>query len=105
MERIPLTRTTQNINHIYYTYVLQSLKDHKLYIGFTRHIYRRLNKHLSGDVPATSRRWPLRLLYFEACYTKEDALARERYFKTSAGEIYLQNRLKMYFIKYSCDVS
>ena len=69
----------------HYTYVLQSCKDNDLYIGYTPNIKERLKDHESGKVESTKYRRPLKLIYFEACKSKEKALKRERYFKTGFG--------------------
>ncbi len=39
---------------------------------------------------------PLCLICYEACLRQEDALKRERYFKTYNGKRFLHNRLKSY---------
>jgi putative endonuclease len=70
---------------MFYTYVLHSLKDKKNYIGFTSDLDRRIKQHEAGQVFSTKSRLPLMLIYFEACLTKEDALKREKYFKTHAA--------------------
>jgi len=87
------------MNHYFYTYVLLSLKDGMFYTGYTRDVYERFVQHHSGNVPSTADRRPLRLLYFEACLSKEDALARERYLKSGMGKRYIRNRLKTYLNK------
>lgn len=87
------------MNHFYYTYVLLSLKDGMFYTGFTRDIHIRMNQHHSGMVPSTTDRRPLRLIYYEACLTLKDALARERYLKSGMGKRYIRNRLKIYLNK------
>lgn len=78
----------------YYTYVLFSNKDHKLYIGFTSDVYKRLAEHNAGLNVSTSPRRPLKLIYFEGHLVKEDALQRESYFKTTSGKRTLQIILK-----------
>jgi len=35
----------------------------------------------------------LRLIYYEACLEKDDAIKREKYLKTGMGKRYLRNRL------------
>jgi len=79
---------------MYYTYVLRSLNDNKFYIGFTEDIRRRIEEHNSGTVDATKGRRPLELIYYEACLDKEDAIKREKYFKTGFGRRFLSERLK-----------
>jgi putative endonuclease len=82
---------------MYYTYVLQSDKDRKLYYGYTSDLTRRFKEHQNGEVDSTSSRLPLKLIYYEACCNKEDALKREQYYKTYRGRQFLQKRLKSYF--------
>ncbi|MBU0708810.1 GIY-YIG nuclease family protein [Patescibacteria group bacterium] len=78
---------------MYYTYVLQSLKDNNLYIGFTDNLDQRLSEHNNGRVTATKSRRPLKLVYYEACLNKRKALLREKYFKTGFGRRYLKSRI------------
>ena len=83
---------------MYYSYVLQSEKDDKLYIGFTKDLKLRFEQHTKGLVESTKNRRPLKLIYYEACLTQEDATKREKYLKTYHGKIFLHNRLKSYLI-------
>ena len=80
-----------------YTYVLQSKKDAGFYYGFTTDLTQRFEQHSKGYVESTKNRRPLKLIYYEACCTKADALRREKYFKSYRGRMFLQNRLKSYF--------
>ena len=82
---------------MYYSYVLQSEKDGKLYCGYTQDLARRFEQHQRGEVPSTRERRPLKLIYYEACSRQEDALQREQYFKTYRGKQFLAKRLKSYF--------
>jgi putative endonuclease len=66
-------------------YVLRSTKDGRLYTGVTSNLDRRLREHNSGKVRSTANRRPLILVYSELFKCKEDARARERYFKTPEG--------------------
>ena len=77
----------------YFTYVLRSQKDSKLYVGWTSHLKKRINAHNEGRVPATEKRRPLELVYYEASKNKERAVEREQYFKTGFGRRYLRNRI------------
>jgi len=60
-------------------------------------ILKAISLHNNGDVESTKNRLPLKLIYFEACLSQEDALKREKYFKTHYGKMFLKNRLKSYF--------
>ena len=81
---------------MYYTYVLQSENDQKLYCGFTKDLKQRFDQHQKGKVVSTRDRRPLRLVYYEACIDKNEALKREKYFKTYYGRMYIQKRIKSY---------
>ena len=78
---------------MFYTYVLLSEKDKKFYTGFTGDLERRLDEHEKGKVASTARRRPLKLVYYEACIDENDAIRREKYFKTGFGRRFLKNRL------------
>ncbi len=67
---------------MYYTYVLKSLKDDNLYIGWTNDLKNRVANHNKGFVESTKNRRPLKLVYYEACLDKNKSLKREKYFKT-----------------------
>lgn len=82
---------------MYYTYVLYSKKDKGLYKGYSADLMSRFEAHEKGEVPATKDRRPLDLVYYEACRSEEDAVRREKYFKTYKGYMFLKNRLKSYF--------
>ena len=77
----------------YYTYVLRSIRDNKLYIGWTDDLSNRLETHNKGLVLATRHRIPLELVYFEGCCDKEKAIKREKYFKTGFGRNFLKDRI------------
>ncbi|MDP2638905.1 MAG: GIY-YIG nuclease family protein [Candidatus Azambacteria bacterium] len=77
----------------YYTYLLQSEKDGKLYVGWTDDLKNRLIMHNSGLVPSTRSRRPLVLKYCEICTDKMKAIKREKYLKTGFGRRYLKTRI------------
>ena len=79
---------------MFYVYVLLSLKDKKFYIGFTNDVRRRLKEHNSGKNISTRLRLPVKLIYYEAHLSKDDAERRERYFKTTKGKSTLRQVLK-----------
>jgi len=81
---------------MYYVYILRSSKDGNFYSGSTKDLARRFEQHENGHVESTRDRRPLKLIYYEACIRKEDALRRERYFKTYHGKQYLGKRLRSY---------
>ncbi|HOJ16778.1 MAG TPA: GIY-YIG nuclease family protein [Caldisericia bacterium] len=80
----------------YYVYVLQSEIDGKFYVGYTENLKQRLKEHDNEKVIFTKKRRPLKLVYFEFCLNKSDAINREKYLKTAWGKRYIKNRLKNY---------
>jgi putative endonuclease len=51
----------------------------KFYTGFTKDLKLRFERHNKGLVDSTKDRRPLRLIYYEACLSREDATKREKY--------------------------
>ena len=81
---------------MYYTYVIRSEKDNRLYTGSTNDLPKRLSEHNSGRVTSTKSRGPFELIYYEASLNEQDARAREKYLKTGMGKRYIKNRLKRF---------
>jgi len=81
---------------MFYIYVLQSLLNKKLYIGYTVNLKTRLIKHNKGLSEYTNKYKPWKLIYYEACLNKNDSIRRERYLKSSQGQRLLKIRLKDY---------
>jgi len=85
-----------NIVNFYYVYVLVSMQDKNFYVGYTNNLKSRFEQHLKGLVFSTKDRRPLKIVYYEACRDKKDAMHREKYLKTYLGRQFLRNRLKSY---------
>jgi putative endonuclease len=77
----------------YYTYILKSKKDGKLYIGSTNDLRKRLSQHNQGLSTYTKGRGPYKIIYYEACLLRKKAESRELYLKSGMGKRYLKNRL------------
>lgn len=78
---------------MFYTYILKSKKDGKLYTGSTNDLRKRLSQHLKGQCLTTKGRGPFILIYYEACLLEEKARSRELFLKSGMGKRYLKNRL------------
>ena len=78
---------------MFYTYVLKSKKDDKLYVGYCIDLKRRFLEHNRGLVDATESRRPFEIVYYEACLDKKKAIAREKVLKTGFGRAYLKRRI------------
>lgn len=79
---------------MYYTYVLQNQKDYDLYIDYSANLKERFEYHKKGWVESTRDRRPMRLIFYEAFISKEDARRREKYFKTDKGKKVLKLMLR-----------
>lgn len=75
-------------------YILYSLKDGKMYIGYSTNLKQRLTDHFNGKNEATAPRRPLKLIYCEYHLSGKDARRREKYFKTTAGKSAIKRMLK-----------
>lgn len=82
------------MDHFWYVYILRSGRDSQFYIGSTNDVGRRLHEHQAGKNISTAKRLPVELLYFEAHTSKEDAIRREKYFKTTKGKVTLRKVLR-----------
>ncbi|MEK7449337.1 MAG: GIY-YIG nuclease family protein [Planctomycetota bacterium] len=78
----------------YFVYILESLTDNKFYIGFTNNLKRRFKEHNMGLVRSTKPRKPFKLLYSESFGTKEQALEREKVFKSHKNHSYIEKLIQ-----------
>jgi putative endonuclease len=79
---------------MFYCYILKSKVDGSLYKGQTENLEVRLNQHNAGKSEYTSKKIPWELVYFEKFDTREEALNREKYFKSAAGRRFI-NKLNL----------
>ena len=90
---------------MWYTYILQSIKNKSLYVGVTNNLVRRFKEHNQGiGGEYTKNNKPFKLIFYEAYLKKEDAYRAERFFKSGYGrEVLKKDKLKSYFkeIKHS----
>ena len=84
---------------MFYTYVLKSNKNGRLYTGHTNDLRKRFNEHNSRKSKYTKYTGPYELIYYEACMSSDDARARELYLKTGKGKRYLKSRLKRFLFR------
>ncbi len=81
----------------YYVYILQSLIDKGLYIGYTTDLKTRLIRHSSGKVFSTKLRRPFKLIHYEYFVSMKDAKARELFLKSGYGRDQLKQFMKNTF--------
>ena len=79
---------------MYQVYLLKSQKNNSLYIGYTKDIKQRLEKHNAGLVEYIRKYLPWTLIYYESFISLEDAKKREKSLKYF-GKAYsqLKNRI------------
>jgi putative endonuclease len=86
---------TPPFRSMFYVYVLQSIKDKKLYFGLTKDLIRRLKQHNEGKSLATKSRGKFNLIYYEAYRSFADAEERERMLKRFGSTYsHLKRRIK-----------
>ena len=83
----------------YCVYVLHSLKDFNLYIGYTIDLKKRYYLHQNGKVISTKHRLPIKLIYYESYTDKTDAKKREIFLKSGSGHRFIKKQLANYFNK------
>lgn len=80
----------------YYVYILQSLKNKSLYIGYTSDLKKRFLEHNSGKNRATKPFIPYKLIFYEAFINSRDAKNREEYLKGGYGRKTINAMLNAY---------
>jgi putative endonuclease len=78
---------------MYYAYVIKSLSVDFLYKGHCENLVKRLAEHNEGMTKSIKPYIPFKLIYFEEFLQREDAVIREKYFKTAAGRRYLKQKM------------
>ena len=75
-------------------YVLRSMRNGSLYVGYTTDMTKRLKTHNKGSVISTKSKRPWKLIFSEAYISQKDALRREKYLKTTQGKNALKHMLR-----------
>lgn len=70
---------------MYYFYILRSAQYKKLYLGQTNDLKKRLLEHNSGQNKATKPYIPYEVIFYSGFINQDDAIACEKYFKTTSG--------------------
>jgi len=70
---------------VFYTYIIQSLKTKKYYIGSTKDLNRRILEHNSNNTQSLMNKGPFVVVYKEIYLNVTDARKRERQIKSYKG--------------------
>jgi len=84
--------------YMFYVYCLESMKNKRLYTGYTDNLKRRFKEHnigKGGDF--TAKNGPWKLLFYEGHVNEKDARNMEIFYKSGYGREVLKNKLKNYF--------
>ena len=80
---------------MYFVYVLISLKNKRLYKGFTEDLKQRLDEHNKGiGGRFTKNNRPYKLMFYEAFLSKKDAEKQEKFYKSGYGREVLKEKIK-----------
>jgi len=79
---------------MFYAYVLRSLTAEFYYKGHCEDLENRLKQHNLGMTPSNRKYVPFEIVYFEAFETRQEAIRREKYFKSAAGRRFLMMKIK-----------
>jgi putative endonuclease len=82
---------------MFYVYILQSLKNKSLYIGYTSDLKKRFSEHNDGKSLATKPFRPYNLIFYEAFLNQKDAKLREEYLKSGWGFRSIKKMMENYF--------
>jgi putative endonuclease len=82
------------IGLMWYVYVLKSLRNGKLYKGFTCDLKRRIKEHQAKQPTFSRNNGPWKLIYYEAFDSEKDAREEERFLKSGKGRERLKYLLK-----------
>ena len=75
-------------------YAILSLKDGRVYVGYSENVNRRLKEHNAGDCRSTKGYRPWKLVFEERVETLGEALKLEKYYKTGSGKEKLKRKIK-----------
>lgn len=72
---------------MYCIYFAKSLKNNKVYVGYSqKKPEARIVEHNQHSNKWTTNNGPFKLMYYETYLCKEDAQAREKFYKTGIGK-------------------
>ena len=75
---------------VYSVYIIQSQKDGSYYIGFTRDLEERLDRHNQGRSNYTRGKMPWKLVYSEDHFDRSSAVKRESEIKKRKSKEFIE---------------
>ena len=80
---------------MFFAYVLKSIEHNYFYKGHCRDLEKRIQQHNSGMTESIKPYIPFTVVYFENFETQEEAIKREKYFKSAAGRRFLKKKIAL----------
>jgi len=71
---------------MYYVYAISSLIKEYIYVGMSKDINTRIERHNKGYERTTKPYIPFELIYKEKCDSRVEARKREKYWKSGCGK-------------------
>jgi putative endonuclease len=78
----------------YSVYILYSKLKDRYYVGYSKDVNLRLEKHNLGATVSTRPSRPWILVYKEDFANKSDAIRREKYIKKQKSKIFIENLIR-----------
>ena len=79
--------------NMFYVYILRSLKNGYRYIGQTTDLQKRIREHNQGLTKSIRFQIPFTLEYTETFTTRQEAIKREKFFKSGQGREWLDRNV------------
>jgi putative endonuclease len=83
---------------LHYTYILESKKTGKWYIGHCTDLKRRLDEHNYGHTRSTRHKGPWKLIFKKGFETKKESIQFELYLKKLKNKDYIRKKFYDWFL-------
>jgi putative endonuclease len=80
----------------FYVYLIKSVVFDYTYVGHTEDLVGRLFEHNRGKTKSNKAYKPFVLVYSEGFSSREEAIQREKYFKTGSGREFLKSKMNLH---------
>ena len=80
---------------MFYAYVIKSINYDYYYKGHCENLEVRLAQHNAGMTASIKPYLPFTVIYFETFQTREEAVVKEKYFKSAAGRRFLKTKISL----------
>jgi putative endonuclease len=80
---------------VFTVYILQSEKFSKTYVGFTSNLEERMKSHNGLATKGWTVKFrPWKILYKEEYASKQEAMQREKWFKSGVGRAFIKQKIR-----------